>query len=105
MGRSVPTYRMTLESVIMGWAPFRKALRGEDRELFDSVMIKARMHASAGSYQATTDPAETVFLSVLIEQEKELQKLRETILLREELAEKGSTGGKGSSSSQKPLGD
>jgi hypothetical protein len=77
MGRSVPTYRMTLEGVIAGWNEFRRALRTEDREAFDAVVNRARLHASAASYQASTDPVETVFLAILLEQEKEIRRLKE----------------------------
>ena len=76
MGRSVPTYRMTLDGVFAGWNGFRRALRKEDQEVFDAIVTRARLHASAGSYQAATDPVETVFLAILIEQEKEIRRLR-----------------------------
>jgi hypothetical protein len=76
MGRTVPTYRMTLESIVAEWGEFRRALRREDRELFDSVMNKARAHASAASFTASADPVDTLFLSILIEQEREIRRLR-----------------------------
>jgi hypothetical protein len=66
---------MGLEDVIAGWGDFRRALRREDRELFDAVMLKARMHASAASYQASSDPVETVLLSILLEQERDIRRL------------------------------
>jgi len=62
--------------VFSGWNEFRRALRKEDREVFDDVLNRARMHASAASYQTATDPVETVFLSILLEQEKEIRRLK-----------------------------
>ncbi len=77
MGRTVPTYRNTMDMIMEDWKKFKRALRKEDKEAFDNVMRKAKHHASAASYQASVDPTEMIFLSVLIEQEKELRRLKE----------------------------
>lgn len=79
MGRTIPTYRNILENLVNEWQGFRKALRKEDREAFDRLIEKARMHASAASYEARTDPVESMFMSILLEQEKEIGKLRKKI--------------------------
>ncbi len=76
MGRTVPTYRMTLESVFQSWADYRRALPKDDREAFDAMTNRARMHASASTYAAFADPVEGALLSILLEQEKELRRLR-----------------------------
>ncbi len=76
MGRTVPTYRMTLESVIQGWADYRRALPKDDRDAFDAMTNRARMHASASTYAAFADPVEGALLSILLEQEKELRRLK-----------------------------
>jgi hypothetical protein len=79
MGRTVPTYRRTLESIVREWGDFRRALSGEDREAFDSMMARARRHSSASSYAALCDPLEAVMLSILLEQEKEILSLRKAM--------------------------
>jgi hypothetical protein len=79
LGRTVPTYRNILENLVNEWQGFRKALREEDREAFDRLMEKARMHASAASYEARVDPVESIFMSILLEQEKEIGELRKKI--------------------------
>jgi hypothetical protein len=76
MGRTVPTYRMTLESVLQSWADYRRALPKDDREAFDAMTNRARMHASASTYAAFADPVEGALLSILLEQEKEFRRLR-----------------------------
>jgi hypothetical protein len=38
MGKTVPSYRMALESEIARWHGFGKALRVEEREAFEGVM-------------------------------------------------------------------
>jgi hypothetical protein len=76
MGRTVPTYRMTLESIIQSWNDFRRALPKEDREVFDQMVNRARMHSSASTYAAFYDPVEGALLSILLEQEKEIRRLK-----------------------------
>ncbi len=75
-GKSVPTFRQELRRIISEWSKFRKALRKEEREAFDEMMLSAKKHASAAQYQANPDPVESVFMSVLLEQQLELQRLK-----------------------------
>lgn len=72
MGRTVPSFRMLLEEIILEMSVFRRALHGEDKDAFDRLVNKARKHASSCTVAPTLDPMDAVFLSILIEQEKEL---------------------------------
>ncbi len=76
MGRTVPTYRLHTESILNEWMDYRRALRERDREVFDELMYKARLHASAGSYSAHLDPVATMLLSILLEIQKEIRSLK-----------------------------
>lgn len=76
MGRTVPTYRNTAESMIQSWNDFRRALPKDDRDVFDHMVNRIRMHASASTYAIFNDPFEGAVLSMLLEQEKELAALR-----------------------------
>ena len=76
MGRTVPTYRMTLGSIVQSWADYRRALPKDDRDAFDAMTNRARMHASASTYAAFSDPVEGALLSILLEQEKEIRRLK-----------------------------
>jgi len=76
MGRTVPTYRQAAESTFRNWNDFRRALSQDDRDAFDRLSDKVRLHASAASVAAFLDPLEGVLLSILLEQEKELERLR-----------------------------
>ncbi len=58
MGRTVPTYRMASESLFQSWSDYRRALPQEDREAFDRLSDKVRLHASACSVAAFLDPLE-----------------------------------------------
>ncbi len=77
-GRTVPTYRITAEGMINSWSDYRLALPQEDKAAFDSICNRVRMHASAATYAAFTDPFESAVLSILLEQEKEIMALRKS---------------------------
>ena len=76
MGRTLPTFRMLLSQLEVMWAPYRRALRIEDREAFDDLMAKARQHAAASSFMVDIDPMDALFMSILVEQQRELSELR-----------------------------
>jgi hypothetical protein len=54
-------------------------LRGPDKEAFDTLMNMARSHASASSTIATPNPVEAVFMSILVELQKEINNLHKQI--------------------------
>jgi len=58
------------------WNDFRRALRKDDREAFDSLIDRARMHASASTFAVSLDPVESALLSMLLEHEKMLVEVR-----------------------------
>jgi len=67
---------MLLEGIIEELSAYRRALRGEDRNAFDSLMNMARQHASSCTVVPLLDPMEAMFLSILLEQQKEISSLR-----------------------------
>ena len=79
MGRTVPSYRQALEAEISRWESFRKALRGKDLEAFDKMMSACRIYASAGGMATRPILAEAMFMSILLNQQKELMEIRESI--------------------------
>ncbi len=78
MGRTVPSFRMLLEGIIKDLSVFRRALRGEDKVAFDRLTNKARVHASSCTVAPLLEPMDAVFLSILVEQEKEIISLRQS---------------------------
>lgn len=77
MGRTVPSFRMLFEEMIDEFSVFRRALHGEDKDAFDSLMNKARKHVSSWMVAPPLDPMNAVFLSILIEHQKEINSMRE----------------------------
>ena len=83
MGRTIPTYRQVLEILNYEWSAYRRSLRLEDRHHFDQLMRYARDHADASSQSARPDPFEPVILSILLEQQKQIERLKARLEGRE----------------------
>jgi len=77
MGRTVPSFRGQMEQIIEELEYYRKALRGEDKIVFDDMMNKARQHASSCTLVPLFDPFSCMLLSIILEQEKEIKLLKE----------------------------
>jgi len=84
MGRTVPAFRPALEHEIESWKDFKRALRPEDRTIFNKLMNYARIHADAGSLSARPLLSEILFISFAIEQQRKIGQLEKKI---EELEE------------------
>jgi hypothetical protein len=67
MGRTVPTQRLRIEQRIQGWAPFRRALRIEEKAAFDEIADAFRNHAASSGLLPAADPIEPLLLSLLLE--------------------------------------
>ena len=63
--------------------PFRRALRRGDQQALDDLFAAARKHLSAAAYAAHALPFETFLLAMLLEEHKEVIRLRR--LVEEEL--------------------
>lgn len=79
MGRTNPTYRDVVRGLEANWQQYRKALRHVDKPHFDRLFEHAREHADAAGYLNHQHPEVTLLVSVVLEQEKRLQALRERL--------------------------
>lgn len=70
MGRTLSTFTMQIDQALGEWAKFKRALRKEDREVFDKLFTHARYHAQAGAYLAPTDAFSAMLLCMLLEERK-----------------------------------
>lgn len=75
MGRTVPTFRATLEDAIYRWDGYRRALRQRDRDAFDRMMDACRLHSSASGQATRPEPLEAMFMSILLEHQQKLDAL------------------------------
>src|SRR5437868_10268425 len=67
MGRTLLPFSQVLSEREQYFRKFRRALRAEDQHAFDALFEQARLHIQAAVYYADPDPAEALFLSMMIE--------------------------------------
>lgn len=79
MGRTVPSYRMTLEREIGKWKSFMKALRASDRVAFEDLMNSCRCYASAAGAATRPIISEAMFMSILLSHQKTLSEIEDAI--------------------------
>jgi|UniRef100_A0A7C3SII3 hypothetical protein len=79
MGRTVLPFSQVWEEERERWRKFRRALRREDQAHLDRLFELARLHFQAGVYAANPWPLESMFMAMLLEHEKAIQKLTERL--------------------------
>jgi hypothetical protein len=80
MGKTVPLYRIAIESEIASWKGFRDGLTTEEeKQAFDEVMDMCRMQAAAGSCATNPILFEPMIMSVLLGQQKRIRQLQRKI--------------------------
>jgi len=79
MGKTIESYRIALEDEIRRWNGFAKALRTEDKEAFETIMDACRMFASAGSNATQPILFEPMVISILLYQQKKLNRLEKVL--------------------------
>jgi hypothetical protein len=82
LGKTVESYRMALDQEVQRWIGFAKALRKEDREAFEQLIDICRNYASAGSNATRPVLFEPMVLSILLDQQKTLNKLKNDLLAK-----------------------
>ena len=80
MGKTVESYRMALDREVQRWSGFARALRKEDRDAFVQLIDICRNYASAGSNATRPVLFEPMVLSILLDQQKTLNRLKKDLL-------------------------
>jgi len=75
MGRTVLPFTQELYREEESWKLFRRALRREDRELFDDLFAAARYHTAACTCSGRALPFEAILMSILIEERRAVREL------------------------------
>ena len=83
MGRTLQSFRPALDTEIDTWKEYKRGLRSEDKVIFDKIMGFARKFADAGSLAARPILSEVLFLSILMEQQKIIEKLKKRVKILE----------------------
>lgn len=73
------SYKKELEEIKEKWDNYRRALRGAERDTFDKLIKHAKVHQTAGEEQDHYKPVETFFISILLEQQMEIMRLKKKL--------------------------
>lgn len=76
MGRTVPSITQSFLEEQEAFNRFRRALRRSDQLALDELFIAARKHVAAAAFAAHALPFETFMLAMLLEEHKEVIRLR-----------------------------
>ena len=84
MGRSVPSWRMRVETELQNLMPYRRALVPGDRAAFDALLDEVRQRRTAGGMLPTVNTWQPTVLSMLVGVMAEVSVLSERIKTLEE---------------------
>lgn len=76
MGRTLPSITQALLIERESFGRFRRALRRSDQLALDDLFAAARQHLAAAQFAAHALPFEVFLLSMLLEEHKEVRRLR-----------------------------
>ena len=76
MGRTLPSVTQNFIIEEESFSRFRRALRRSDQLVLDDLFASARQHLAAAAYAAHALPMEIFLLAMLLEEHKEVRRLR-----------------------------
>lgn len=79
MGRTLPSITQQFMQEAESFSRFRRALRRGDQLALDDLFAAAQKHLAAAAYAAHALPLETFLLAMLLEEHKEVQRLRQSL--------------------------
>jgi hypothetical protein len=85
MGRTLPSITQVFIEEEGSFARFRRALRRRDQLALDDLFAAARLHLAAAAYAGHALPFEIFLLAMLLEEHKDVIRLRSLV---EAIAEK-----------------
>ncbi len=76
MGRTTLTMTQLVAQEEAFWAPFRRALRKEDQEIFDRLFAAARHHSAPAHYASHATPFDAMLMAMILETMKAVEQVR-----------------------------
>jgi hypothetical protein len=76
MGRTLPSITQVFLQEQEAFMRFRRALRRSDQLALDDLFASARQHLAAAAHAAHALPFEVMLLAMLLEEHKEVMRLR-----------------------------
>ncbi len=85
MGRTLPAIAQVFLQEQESFARFRRALRRGDQLVLDDLFAAAQQHLAAASYAAHALPFEIFLLAMLLEEHKQVLRLRSAVAEQQDL--------------------
>lgn len=79
MGRTLPSITQAFLQEQDAFSDFRRALRRSDQLALDDLFISAQKHLAAAAFAAHALPLEIFLLSMVLEEHKEVMRLRQLL--------------------------
>lgn len=79
MGRTLPSITQAFLHEQESFARFRRALRRSDQLILDELFASAHKHLAAAAYASHALPFEVFLLAMLLEEHKEVLRLRQFV--------------------------
>jgi hypothetical protein len=79
MGRTLASITQIFLEEQAAFSRFRRALRREDQRALDDLFASAQKHLAASAYASHALPFETFLLAMLLEEHKEVLRLRREV--------------------------
>ena len=79
MGRTLPSVTQVFLHEQESFLRFRRALRRSDQKALDDLFAAAHKHLAAAAYASNALPFETFLLAMLLEEHKEVIRLRQLV--------------------------
>ena len=86
MGKTVESCRMAVEAEISRWSGFARALRKDDREVFEELMDTCRGFASEAGNATNPILFEPIVMSLLLAQQKRIRTLEKKLGITQQIA-------------------
>ena len=67
-------YLNMVEYFRIEWNDFKRAMRGQDKDMFDNLIHYAKKHPQ-GLKNSSSNPFEAIIIAIILEQEKTIQEL------------------------------
>jgi hypothetical protein len=79
MGRTLPSATIVFQQEEAAFSRFRRALRRSDQLALDDLFTSAHQHLAATQYASHALPFEVFLLSMLLEEHKEVMRMRQRL--------------------------
>ena len=84
MKKTISNYQRIIESFRLEWKPFKETQQTKYQKAFDEIMNHAQKHAPASYKMINPSLFAPIIMSILVEQEKEIQKLLKDMVSEDE---------------------